>query len=298
VSSEPGEPPAAAAPSAAAGPGPAPAPRPRRCANCGAEVRDRFCGACGQEASRSLRIPFHRLAGEALGELLSVDSKVGRTLPPLLLRPGSMTRAWLDGRRASHTSPVKLYLVFSFLFFLAGALAPEEEAAHAASGDDRPIAVDEGSLASLREAGALGARLATRLEELRGQPPAQLRRRIGAALHENVPKAMFALVPALALLLRLVYLRAGVYLAEHLVFALHAHAVAFALGLPGALSGSARAESIGFGLAAVHGVLALRGTFGGTWWGTLWRAAAAGWLYLVALGLALAGVAVAAFLLG
>jgi hypothetical protein len=273
---------------------------PPRCANCGAEVPGRFCARCGQERSRSLRIPFHRLVAEVAGELLSVDSRIGRTLAPLFLRPGSMTRAWLDGRRASHTSPVKLYLVFSFLFFLAGALHPGAGGGGGAGapGDSGAEAqIDDESLAELRGSGAIGARIAGRLEELREVPPAELRLRVGTALHEHVPKAMFVIVPALALFLRLVYLRAGIYLAEHLVLALHAHAVAFALALPGALAGSARAQSWGFLLAAAHGVVALRGAYGGTWRGTLWRAAVAGGLYLVALGLALAVAALAALLL-
>jgi hypothetical protein len=276
-----------------------PLPPAPRCANCGDEVPGRFCAGCGQEASRTLRIPFHRLAGEVAGELLSVDSRVGRTLPPLFLRPGSMTRAWLDGRRARHSSPVKLYLVFSFLFFLAAALRPEGEGLRVVSdGGQEEVQVDDAALAELRASGALGARFAARLEELRDRPPEEIRRRIGSALEENVPRAMFVIVPALALFLRLVYRRAGIYLAEHLVFALHAHAVAFALALPGAIAGSGQARSIGFGLAAAHAVVALRGAYGGSWGGTAWRALAAGGLYLLALGVALAVAAMAAFLAG
>jgi hypothetical protein len=270
---------------------------PPRCANCGAEVPGRYCGACGQERSRSLRIPFHRLAGEAAGELLSVDSRIGRTLPPLFLEPGSMTRAWLDGRRASHTSPVKLYLVCSFLFFLAGALRPDAEGSRLGAGGDREVRVDEEALQELRASGAVGARVAARLGELAALPPGELGRRTGAGLRENLPKAMFALVPALALFLRLAYLRAGIYLAEHLVFALHAHAVAFALLLPGAATGHPGAQSLGFGLAAAHGVVALRRAYGGTWRGTVGRAAVAGLLYLIALGLALAVAGLAALAL-
>jgi hypothetical protein len=193
---------------------------------------------------------------------------------------------------------VKLYLVFSFLFFLAGAVRPDAAGPRIVGAEGREqVRVDDATLAELRGSGPFGARVAARLEELQRLPPGELRRRVGAALHENVPRAMFAIVPALALFLRLAYLRAGVYLAEHLVFALHAHAVAFALALPGALAGSPRAQSLGFAAAAAHGVLALRGAYGGGWRGTLWRAAAAGWLYLLALGLALAAAALAAFLL-
>ncbi|HEY3265714.1 MAG TPA: DUF3667 domain-containing protein [Armatimonadota bacterium] len=51
---------------------------------------------------------------------------------------------------------------------------------------------------------------------------------------QNAPKAMFALLPLFALLLKLLYARRGRLYIEHLVFALHVHAFAFAV-LAGAI---------------------------------------------------------------
>jgi hypothetical protein len=48
---------------------------------------------------------------------------------------------------------------------------------------------------------------------------------------EQMPKALFLLVPAMAMLLRLLYVRSGVHLAQHLVFALHAQSALFLLAL-------------------------------------------------------------------
>lgn len=281
-----------AAPTPAA-PGPAP-----RCTNCGAAAPDRFCGSCGQER-RSLRVPIHRLAGEALGEALSADSRLARTLAPLLLRPGAVTRAYLDGRRARFTSPVKLYLLASFLFFLVQALAPGAPRVAVMGADatpERSVGVAVDGLEELRGAGPWGARVADRLEALVREPPQAVRRRVSAGLAENVPRAMFFLVPVMAVLLRLLHLRGPVYLAEHLVFAIHAHVVAFVLLVPGAALGSAGAQAAGFAAACVHVLLAMRRVYGRGWLGTAVRAGVLVLLYLVALGIALAAAAAAALL--
>jgi hypothetical protein len=270
------------------------------CANCGAPVPDRFCGACGQER-RSLHVPFHHLAGEAAGELFSLDARLPRTLAPLFLRPGAVTKAYLEGKRARFTSPVKLYLALSFLFFVVVALAPERGGLDVRAGGAGGVTgaeADGPSAEDLRGVRALplGDRLSGRLEAIAREPHAEVRRRFAAAFAENAPKAMFVLVPVAALLLRLLYLRAGFYLSEHLVFALHEHAVAFALLLPGAALGSPRLEAGAVALSGVHALLAMRRVYGKRWPGTLARAAALAFLYLLALGLALAAAALAALL--
>jgi hypothetical protein len=107
---------------------------------------------------------------------------------------------------------------------------------------------------------------------------------------------MFVLVPVAALLLRLLYLRAGFFLSEHLVFALHEHSVAFALLLPGAALGSGAARGWGLALAGAHLLLAMRRVYRRGWAGTVARAAAFTALYAVALGLALGAAALVAVL--
>ncbi len=88
-----------------------------RCANCGAPVPGRYCGACGQRAEPELPT-VARLAGEAAEVLTHADSRLWRTLAALLFRPGYLTRQFLDGRRATYLPPFRLYLVLSVGFFL------------------------------------------------------------------------------------------------------------------------------------------------------------------------------------
>lgn len=97
---------------------PVAAPLPAVCPNCRTPFAARFCAECGQsreDHSRSLRSFLHEL----LEHHLLLDSKTLRTAHALVLRPGELTRAYIEGRRARYVSPIRLYLFMSFAFFLA-----------------------------------------------------------------------------------------------------------------------------------------------------------------------------------
>jgi len=59
--------------------------------------------------------------------MLSLDSKLLRTLRPLISRPGFLTKAYLAGKRVRYVNPLRLYLVCSLAFFLMIAIFPGEE---------------------------------------------------------------------------------------------------------------------------------------------------------------------------
>ncbi len=88
------------------------------CQNCGTLIPVRFCSACGQ-----LGTDFHRpvwdLVASSIGDMFALDGRLWRTLPKLLLRPGRMTREYIDGKRARFVPPFRLFLLTSVIFFLA-----------------------------------------------------------------------------------------------------------------------------------------------------------------------------------
>jgi hypothetical protein len=86
------------------------------CPNCGAPRADRFCAACGQNDRSYLRAT-REIVGEVLSEAFDLDSRLGRTLKYLILRPGFLSREFASNRRASYVSPVRLYIVVSLVFF-------------------------------------------------------------------------------------------------------------------------------------------------------------------------------------
>ncbi|TRO96559.1 DUF3667 domain-containing protein [Glycocaulis profundi] len=100
----------------------APAGERGHCLNCGAALTGDFCQSCGQSA-RSLRRPFWALIGESLETLFALDGRVARTVPALMLRPGRVSRDYLDGRRARFIPPFRLYVLASLVFFVLLPLA-------------------------------------------------------------------------------------------------------------------------------------------------------------------------------
>ena len=87
------------------------------CLNCGVLLAGEFCHECGQSA-HSIRRPFWSLVGESLETFFSLDGRIARTLPDLMLRPGRMTRAYLDGKRARFIPAFRLYVLASLIFFV------------------------------------------------------------------------------------------------------------------------------------------------------------------------------------
>jgi hypothetical protein len=87
------------------------------CANCGAILQGPHCHICGQPAH------VHRSLGHAFEEflhgLLHLDGRTWRTLPKLFFRPGTLTRQYIDGKRADHVPPLALFLLSVFAMFTA-----------------------------------------------------------------------------------------------------------------------------------------------------------------------------------
>ncbi len=88
------------------------------CLNCGTALAGgRYCSNCGQAAQPHRTL--HGMVGEFLSGLWNFDTKAWRTLPRLLLRPGTLTREYVYGKRARYVSPLATFLLSIFLMFVA-----------------------------------------------------------------------------------------------------------------------------------------------------------------------------------
>ncbi len=239
------------------------------CLNCGATLGGQYCGNCGQRAASRL-ISIWELLKDAFGDLLELDSRLWRTLIPLLIRPGQLTRDYLRGRRAHYMPPFRMYLVLSIVFFLVAFFDPKEElgilfepvpATESEQGADNadevadvPIVTDQ----DLEDADTNGPRIAITTDGEQGgecdfsdfdttDMPGWLASRLtrerlqvmcdrivaddGRAfldkLLDNVPAALFILLPLMALVLKLLYPLSKRFYVEHLLFVVHYHAFVF-----------------------------------------------------------------------
>jgi hypothetical protein len=85
------------------------------CANCGTELQGFYCHVCGQSTHDQHRSIWH-LAWEGIEGLTHLDGRLGQTLPPLFFNPGKLARDHLDGRRARHVPPFRLFLISLLIF--------------------------------------------------------------------------------------------------------------------------------------------------------------------------------------
>ena len=117
---------------------------------------------------------------------------------------------------------------------------------------------------------------------------------------ENLPIAMFCLLPFYALLLKFLYIRPKRFYSEHLVFGMHIHTVAYivftVLVLVPEVAGLGWLGPLLILALAVYYFLALKRYYGNGAFFTLVKYVILAGLYSVLLGLALAGAAGAVLL--
>jgi hypothetical protein len=281
-----------------------------RCLNCGASLTGAFCAACGQRA-----VPPHpttkELVGDVYDELLGWDGKFARTIRLLLTRPGELTRAVIEGQRTRYVRAVRLYLMCSVVFFLVQATVPFPDvdqdfqvAFGVSAGGATNQTPGEAALGKAVTGGIDSLTPAERAaldSEIDGQP--WLIRPMLRAMAEDydgvmqradnaIPRVLFVLIPALALVLRLFY--RGRHFPEHLYFATHFGTFVFVVLIlesvveyTRSLPAIAVAQVVGALVILAYGIIAQRRVYGGSWlatgakafgvaviYGALWSAAA------------------------
>lgn len=88
----------------------------RRCENCGVPLQGEHCHACGQPTQGLVR-HFSSVLGDFSDTVFNIDSRVLRTLGPLLTRPGFLSMEYFAGRRVRYVTPMRLFLFLSLLAF-------------------------------------------------------------------------------------------------------------------------------------------------------------------------------------
>ena len=262
-----------------------------RCLNCGADLHGHFCGACGQR-SVPADPTVRELVGDAWQEFSGYDGRIAETFRSLL-RPGRVTKDYIEGRRARYLSPVKLYLTVSVVYFVIAAAAPQ-----LSSGDgkarggglqvsvtqssDRPIVTEEDRAEMLKDLETAPWFLRPILKAVAEDATGFRARMFGI-----MPRVFFALLPVFAGIVSLFYRSRRFPTA--LVYALHIHAVAFLVFGVAEAAKFTRAPALAGTVAlaasvifAVYALRSLRAVFGGGWPVTLAKAAGISFVYSLA----------------
>lgn len=89
------------------------------CLNCGhpLDMSDKYCPNCSQ-ANSTKKLTLKDFFDEFFSNLLSYDSKLLQTLSALIIRPGVITKDFIEGKRVSYTNPFRFLLSLAFVYFL------------------------------------------------------------------------------------------------------------------------------------------------------------------------------------
>ena len=227
------------------------------CPNCGAQLSGNFCQGCGQAAH--LHVPSAReFLHEFIAHYVALEGKLWKSMVLLIVRPGRLTRDYIEGKRARYIEPLRLYLTFSIIFFAIfkfggasfdsvslGNKEPDTPARRAqaqvpgkapAQSEARPpqkknsgmVTLDKGDdEKAIKFATSIHPMLGKKVASFNALPEKDATAALLRGLSSYAPYAIFALMPVFAALLKLLYLGSGRRYGEHLLFALHTNAFAF-----------------------------------------------------------------------
>lgn len=171
------------------------------CYNCHAPLdrSENFCHSCGQE-NHSRQASTRILISDFLADYLAFDSKLFRSVVPLIVNPGFITKEYLDGKRQQFIAPIRVFLFLSFLYF---------------------------GLSLLLDSGSESSSVAFQNEEVSNQTI----HKISDSFSKNFNLVVFFFTPILALVIMLFYrTKEKRYYVNFFVFSLHLLSFVFILG--------------------------------------------------------------------
>jgi hypothetical protein len=98
----------------------------KTCLNCRYVVENRFCPNCGQE-NIDTRKSFHQLFIHFFEDLTHYENAFWKTIKNLLVKPATLTKAYLSGKRLSYLAPIRLYIFISFITFFLISVFPDQK---------------------------------------------------------------------------------------------------------------------------------------------------------------------------
>ena len=174
------------------------------CVSCGAPQAETFCERCGEKRITTHDYSITHFAENALETFTHFDIKSLRALKVLVLKPGELTRAYLDGRRRPYVGPIQLFVILNIVFAFFGANTFRT-----------PLSVQRDSwLPQMKQ------RMVETARTERGMSDEQFEHEFDRTAGLQAKTWVFSMIPAYAIALTLLY---GFrrYFFEHLVFATH-----------------------------------------------------------------------------
>lgn len=191
------------------------------CQNCETKLTGEYCYCCGQQAIAPHHYALGHFFKHALHDLTHFDSKVFRSLFPLVFKPGFLTAEYLAGRQKRYIKPITMFVLVNLFFFL--------------------VVHRMGMLNWTFEGitggphGAFAKRLVAEKIAAQQVSEEEFVIHFNQVLKYNQKSMFFFLIPLFAVVLKGLYLRKKRYYVEHLIFSIHFHSyflIFVVIGLP------------------------------------------------------------------
>lgn len=201
----------------------------KNCLNCGTVVIDKFCHHCGQENIETHENFFH-IAWHFITDYFHFDSKFFRSLIPLFIKPGFLTREYWDGRRMRYIPPLRLFFFVTIIFMISMSYFYKHFGDDVKKGmikvDSDVAQYDSMSIANMEDkvrAREITAAKATNERRLR---------KLSKGIDDffiYVKYITFCLLPIYALVFKLLYIRRKTFYVDHLVYMMHVQSFVYSL---------------------------------------------------------------------
>jgi hypothetical protein len=87
------------------------------CPSCGRVRATAYCPSCGEQPLRPRDLSVRDLSSQALRQFSNLDARLARTFRALLVTPGALSAAHVEGRRRAFLGPLQVFVIANALFF-------------------------------------------------------------------------------------------------------------------------------------------------------------------------------------
>lgn len=197
------------------------------CTNCEVELdqTENFCPSCGQK-NLDRKVHFWVFIGDFIRDEFNLDNRFFRSFKQLILKPGFLTVAFMEGKRRSYLRPSQMFLIAGFLCFFVLSFQLEQEVTELSKEKGNMIQTDlfDSWKKDTANKNVFIAYAQSHIAEANENPANFVSNTL-----QKLPFVLLIVLPFFALFHKLLYIRHRIYFVEHLVFLLHAHTLLFLL---------------------------------------------------------------------
>lgn len=175
------------------------------CANCGEVLLGEYCYRCGEKKLKKEDQTFKKFLEQVIDVFTHFNSKIPKSFYLLVAKPGFLTSEYLKGKHVRYAKPLQLFFIVNVLYFLLYI-----------GFDTFTTPVTEHINRTFYS--SLASKMVQEKIKKENITLEQYDEKFYIAVTIESKIFILVMIPLLALLYKLLYLRQGVYYYDHLIF--------------------------------------------------------------------------------